>query len=125
MSSLTLADEPLVLKSYDDAYRAMKEYNVPGIFVFHATWCGPCQQMKRDVWEPLLPRLKDKYIVYFVDIDVEHEAARKLRTNMKVPSYAITTNGATGWVAYGEGYKDRAAFLRWMNVSIDAWREKQ
>jgi hypothetical protein len=72
-----------------------------------------------------MPNLKAKYIVYFVDIDAEPEVARKLRANMSVPAYAITTNGATGWVAYSEGYKDRAEFVRWMHTSIDAWREKQ
>jgi hypothetical protein len=42
--------------------------------------------MKADVWTPLMPNLKAKYIVYFVDIDAEPEVARKLRANMSVPA---------------------------------------
>ncbi len=131
LSSLASAadqPEPLVLQSYGDAYRAMQKHNVPGIFVFQARWCGPCHQMKRDVWTPLMPQLKTQYIIYFVDIDVEKDVAKKWKEDLKLlstlPAYAIITNGATGIVAFSSGYKDQATFVRWMNTSIDNWYKK-
>ena len=133
LSSLTLAadqQKPLVLKSYDDAYKAMQKHKVPGIFVFHAKWCEPCKEMRKDVWNPLMPHLKKRYIVYFVDIEVETEIVAKWKKqNPKlltiVPAYAIVAPGATTLVAYAQGYKDQKTWLKWMLDSILAWENKQ
>ena len=120
--------KPLVLKTYKDAMESMAKYDVPGIFVFQASWCDPCHKMDKDCWEPLMAEIKSKYIIYFVDIDGERkvfDAWYKMGMIKNVPAYAITNRGATKLVTYGEGYRDRDEFVNWANAEIQKWREKQ
>lgn len=130
LSSLALAEDqqkPLVLNTYDDAIKAMQKYDAPGIFVFWAKWCEPCKKMQADVWQPLMPKLRPKYIVYYVNVDAEPKVVEQWKKLPKmpksIPAYVIVSEGAKKVVAYGEGYRNRATFIEWLNVSIDNWRQ--
>jgi hypothetical protein len=85
--------------------------------------------MKRDTWEPLMLALKKKgYVVYFVDTDAEPkvlEAWQKMGRLNSIPAYAVTTRGGKYLVAYGQGYRNKTDFVRWLNSSIDEWKKKQ
>ncbi|MFZ5829581.1 MAG: thioredoxin domain-containing protein, partial [Planctomycetota bacterium] len=63
----------------------------PTLYAFHATWCGPCQQMA-----PVVAKLEaDGYRVRHVDIDQERSLAQKHRV-LSVPTFLVIN--ATGRV---------------------------
>lgn len=53
-----------------------------GLLIFSATWCGPCQQMHRDVW-PVLEKdgSLDGLDVYHIDVDQDRKATKDWRVS--------------------------------------------
>jgi thioredoxin-like negative regulator of GroEL len=122
------AEQVTVLRSYADAIAMIKEHKVPGLLIFSAEWCGPCQKMKRETFDSLVPKLRSTYVVYNVDIDKEPEVTarwRKIGGISSVPAYAIINNKGTVVAVYGEGYKSRQEFIKWMNDGIDSWNKER
>jgi len=67
------------------AFQAARDSGKPVVLEVAATWCGPCQQMKRAVSE-LVERPEFKNVVIFeADYDVHKEELRKLN------AYHVTT----------------------------------
>jgi thioredoxin 1 len=67
------------------AFQAARDSGKPVVLEVAATWCGPCQQMKRAVSE-LVERPEFKNVVIFeADYDLHKEDLRKLN------AYHVTT----------------------------------
>jgi thioredoxin 1 len=67
------------------AFQAARDSGKPVVLQVAATWCGPCQQMKRAVSE-LVERPEFKNVVIFeADYDLHKEDLRKLN------AYHVTT----------------------------------
>lgn len=63
---------PQFATSADAALKAAKDNGKPAILVFSASWCGPCQEMKKDVYPSASVKpFHDKFNWAYLDIDVE------------------------------------------------------
>lgn len=61
------------------------------LLIFSATWCGPCQQMAREVW----PKVDlSAFKVYHIDIDDNQSVVKQYKVT-RIPTIIIgkETNG--------------------------------
>ena len=97
---------PLKIKRYakGDAY-------VEGVqlFVFGATWCGPCKRLKADL-PKVMGRLDDLGVdrLVWIDIDRHEDVSRQYKVTM-IPTIVVLVDGNEVGRAYGvgtEGFMD-------------------
>lgn len=72
LSVAQAADGPKFEKTYEAALeRAVKE-NKPVVVIFSASWCPPCQRMKKEVYPSrVVQPFHDKFVWVYLDIDLE------------------------------------------------------
>jgi len=61
---------------YKAALETAKKEGKPAIIVFSASWCGPCQTMKKEVYPSKeVTALHDKFVWAYLDVDEEVNGA--------------------------------------------------
>lgn len=61
---------PKFEKSYRSAMSDAKKTGKPVILVFSASWCGPCQEMKKEVYpSAAVKKYHDKFVWAYLDVD--------------------------------------------------------
>ena len=91
----------------------------PVLAYFTATWCGPCQEMKRTTWsDPKVAAALGDYVPVKIDIDEHPEIAGKFSFD-GIPAFAVLdTKGQP--VKQNMGYQTSEAFLDWLSARADA-----
>jgi len=119
--------KPVILKNYGEALKMMHEKNAPGLIVFTADWCAPCQKFKQETLLPLLPKLSKNFVIYVVDVEKEPWVAenwRKAKRLDGLPSYHLLDRGGKNVIGSQEGFRGRAAFTQWGNTTISNWNKR-
>jgi thiol:disulfide interchange protein len=106
---------PKTISSYEEALKASKEQNKQIFLFLTAEWCGWCKKMKSGTLnDPKVKEKLDQYIVYFLDIDKEPQAAQKFKIKT-VPAYMVI-DSEESFTIKGSGYRSTDSFLDWLST---------
>ncbi|HMS54336.1 MAG TPA: thioredoxin domain-containing protein [Fimbriimonadaceae bacterium] len=106
-------------QNLDEAFKVAKATNKLVMIDFNATWCGPCQMLKREVFGTEEFKEMGKYFV-FVDIDTDHNPGIAKQFNVSgIPDIRfLTADGKE--IHKVVGYGGKASFLAEMNKAKSA-----
>jgi thiol-disulfide isomerase/thioredoxin len=74
--------------SYDEAVKIAKKDKKKIFLYFGASWCAPCQAMKKMFKEKEVKEKLDKFVVLIVDVD-ENPTLKKKYKVKSIPDYRI------------------------------------
>jgi len=123
------ADKVNEQESYGKAWAEAYEQKKPMLILLTADWCTPCKNLKREI-EPLLPKLREYYVVYYVDIDKERPVANAYK-NAKLWDGGVPTIYVTQWdekvkqtiKGQTDGYMTKSEFVKWHNGLYERKKE--
>jgi thiol-disulfide isomerase/thioredoxin len=127
-SNIDAANDPIstTLETYNEAHLFMRQNNAAGFIVFTAQWCQPCKKFHNETIAPLLPQLKQKYVVYTVDVTnpdtVDSQQWRNYKMLDYLPSYAILSRGGDYILGWNSGFKTQEELIAWMNEVVNKYK---
>ncbi len=98
---------------YDDAISQAMIDKKPVFLYFGATWCGPCQQMKKHTFTD--PEVKEALLnCHVIIVDIDQSPALKQRFNIRaVPTYCLIKRDGT-ILLKESGSMGPDDFIRWL-----------
>lgn len=101
------------------AHRASRSTGKPMMIVFTATWCGPCQKMKKDVYADaeVAKAINDQFVPVMLDIDRNPQIAEALEVE-KIPQTVIL-NSKADLLGRMVGVQKKTVFQTQLGQSIE------
>lgn len=108
------SDFPWV-KSFEEAQAKAQQTNQPLFVKFHATWCGPCRAMERDVFsKPEVAEALSNWVSVSVDVDKNGRLADKYGVRSIPTLIAMDAQGEP--MAAPKGIMSADVFVEWINT---------
>jgi thioredoxin-related protein len=106
--------------NYATGYRLAQTGDKPLLVLVTATWCAPCQQLKKTTIKEMLARrgFADFHFA-MVDVDQDPLTAQQLTENRPVPQFIIFEKNGNEWKRrYSVGYLGVADLKSFLSPSI-------
>lgn len=101
------------ITSYQDAVNTAKAKNKDMLLIFSASWCPPCQRMKKTTLKnDRVKSAMSNYVVYKIDVDIEDVLSDRYKVR-SIPRYLIV-NPDEKVIKNAGGYKSPDDFIRWL-----------
>lgn len=106
------------MHDFTDAAKVAKQAERPLLIHFHATWCGPCRQMEKDVLHHSDVRdlLSRNFVAVMVDSDQHPELIEQFGIKSLPTDLVIAPDGVVHLKA--EGGRDRKTYLAQMRHTL-------
>jgi thioredoxin-related protein/YHS domain-containing protein len=107
------------LHDFTEAAKSAKQAGRPLLIHFHATWCGPCRQMEKDVLHHSDVRdfLSRNFVAVMIDSDQHPELISQFEIKSLPTDLVIAPDGVV--LLKAEGGRDRKTYLAQMRHIFD------
>jgi len=108
-------------KTFAAARTEARRRGVPLLVHFHASWCGPCRRMERDVLDTkqLASKLGASVVAVKVDTDREPGVASRYRVRLLPTDLVLAPDGKQ--LARTSGYQGLRSYLAKMTPAVTTW----
>jgi len=107
-------------KDYAGARAVAEARGKPLLLVFSASWCPPCQQMKRNTWpDPDLQQLvNDRFVAVYIDVDhrANHPVAARHAIDV-IPTIVVAASDGEPIGYARSGYVGPDELSRWLQAA--------
>jgi len=114
VSRSTSAEEIIPWRTeFADAQKESAASGKPMLLYFTASWCGPCQEMKRTTWaDTKVEESLRRFVPVKIDVDANGALAQRYAIQSIPKVILIDDNGNS--IRSTEGYLDPKGFLSWL-----------
>jgi thiol:disulfide interchange protein len=103
-------------KSLAEAKKESASSGKPILAYFTASWCGPCQQMKKETWaDARVQAALAEWVVVKIDVDSDDQIAREFGVSAIPRVQMIDAKGEAG--AARIGFTSADELLRWLRTA--------
>jgi len=104
---------------FAESAKVAKQSGRPLLIHFHASWCGPCRDMERDVLHHSDVRdfLSRQFVAVMVDYDQKPDLVNKFEIKLLPTDLVIAPDGTV--LLKSEGKRDRKMYLNQMRHALE------